>query len=176
MKSYHLSSDIIRICQNFSDLVVNTNVDEYAKRNQLNIEKIKQDIMIGKLAEWGVYFIYLDRGRKTISLPDMSVYSRRNKSFDPDLNWGLYKLHIKSQTSLSAKRYGDSWVFQSKDPLFEYSNEYDIVVGCRVDFYTDGAYVKIELEKPFKKLVFGEPKLSKFENNKKVVYLKDNDE
>lgn len=175
MKTYYLSSDIIKMCQNFADLVVNTNVDEYSRRNQTDTEKIKQDILIGKLAEWGVYFIYLERGRKTVSVPDMSIYNRRNKSFDPDLNWGLYKLHIKSQSSISSQRYGSSWVFQSKDPLFDFCNEYDIVIGCRVDYEEDGAVVKILLEKPFKNLNFGEPKLSKFGGNKKVVYLKDND-
>ena len=92
----------------------------------------------------------------------MSVYSKKNKSFDPDLQWGLYNLHIKSQILESATRYGDSWVFQTKDPLFEYSNDYDIVIGCRVSIERDGVCVDILLEKQFKKLKFGKPKLSKF--------------
>ena len=174
--SYYLDYDIYKMSQHFAEKVVDTNIDEYSKRNQSDIEKIKKDILIGKLAEWGVYFIYLERNRTKIDPPDMKVYNAWNKSFEPDLKWGLYNLHIKSQIAESSERYGDSWVFQAKDPLFGFSNEYDIVIGCRVSIERDGVYVGILLEKPFKELKFGEPKLSKFGGNKKVVYLKDNDE
>lgn len=176
IKTYSLSSDIVKLCENFSELSVGTNADEYAKRNQVNIDKIKYDILLGKLAEWGVYFIYLERNRKNISPPDMNIYSKYKKSFDPDLQWGLYKLHIKSQDEVSASRYGDSWLFQTKDPLFEFSNEYDIVIGCRVSLYNAGADVTIILERQFKILQFSEPKLKKLVNNKKALYLKDNNE
>lgn len=175
-REYYLGTDIYRLCENFADRVISTNKDEYAKRKQVNLNKIKQDIFIGKLAEWGVYFIYLKRGRKNVSVPDMNIYAKEHKSFDADLNWGLFKLHIKSQNFESADRYGDSWIFQSKDPLFDFSNEYDIIIGCRVgiDDFEIGAFVEIMLEKPFKSLTFGETKLSKFEGTKKAVYLKDN--
>ena len=176
LDNYCLDYDIYKMCQHFSQRVINTNVDEYAKRKQSDIEKIENDILIGKLAEWGVYFIYLERNRNNIDPPDMKVYNVRNKSFEPDLKWGLYNLHIKSQIAESSERYGDSWVFQAKDPLFGFSNEYDIVIGCRVSIEKDGVYVGILLEKQFKELKFGEPKLSKFGGNKKVVYLKDNNE
>ena len=125
MNKYFLDSDIVKLCDHFSDRVISSNLDCYAKRKQFNYEKIKQDIFIGKLAEWGVFFIYLKRGRVNIAPPDMNIYSKNKKSFDPDMKWGLFNLHIKAQTGESANRYGDSWIFQSKDPLFEYSNEYD---------------------------------------------------
>jgi hypothetical protein len=173
---YYVGSDIMTICESFADRVINTNKDEYARRKQSNIIKIKNDIIIGKLAEWGVYFIYLNRGRY-VAPPDMKVYPPENKSYDPDLLWGLYKLHIKAQTAESAFRYGNSWIFQSKDPLFEFNNEYDIVIGCRVsiDDFEKGSLIEILLEKPFKDLKFGNTKLGKFVENKKAVYLKDND-
>jgi hypothetical protein len=173
---YYLGSDILTMCEVFADRVVRTNKDEYSRRYQTNLEKIKKDIVIGKLAEWGVYFIYLTRGRY-LNTPDMQIYPKEHKSFDPDLQWGLYNLHIKAQTYESFARYGDSWIFQAKDPLFEFSNDYDIVIGCRVsvDDLERGALVKIMLEKQFKSVKFGETKLSKFYGNKKAIYLKDND-
>ena len=173
---FYLGSDILTMCEAFASRVVSTNKDEYARRKQSNLTKIKNDILVGKLAEWGVYFIYLQRGRY-LNTPDMQVYSKEHKSFDPDLRWGLYKLHIKSQTQESFVRYGDSWIFQAKDPLFEFSNEYDIVIGCRVslDDFERGAFVQILLEKQFKQIKFGETKLNKFNDNKKAIYLKDND-
>jgi hypothetical protein len=104
----------------------------------------------------------------------MNIYSAKEKSFDADLKFGLFNLHVKSQTSQSSFRYGDSWIFQSKDPLFESANEYDIIIGCRVSLNEDGAFVEIKLEKPFEKLVFNNTKLSKFNDNKKAVYLEEN--
>jgi hypothetical protein len=59
--------------------------------------------------------------------------------------------------------------------LFEFNNEYDIVIGCSVDINTEGVNVYIKLERLFKELTFGETKLSKFGNNKKALYLKDNE-
>jgi hypothetical protein len=177
INSYSLSGDIYLICSHFADRVVSTNKDEYAKRKQTDIEKIKNDIIVGKLAEWGVYFIYLTRGRINISPPDMNVYNKNDKSFDPDLKFGMYNIHVKAQTKQSADRYGDSWILQSKDPLFEYTSEYDILIGCRVTFsyLDDSTFIEIKLEKPASNLVFGETKLSKFKDNKKAIYLKDNE-
>jgi hypothetical protein len=173
---YYLSSDILTMCVAFADRVIESNKDEYARRKQSNLTKIKNDILVGKLAEWGVYFIYLKRGRY-LNTPDMQIYPKEYKSFDPDLSWGMYNLHIKAQTVESSLRYGNSWIFQAKDPLFEFSNGHDIVVGCRVsiDDFERGAFVEIMLEKQFKQLRFGETKLSKFGGNKKAIYLEDND-
>lgn len=107
----------------------------------------------------------------------MKIYTSAYKSFDADLNWGLYKLHIKSQTKKSEINYGTSWIFQSSDPLFKKSKDYDIVIGCTVDFLSeDECLVDIKLEKQFKKLIFSEPKLSKFTEGKKALYLRDNNE
>jgi hypothetical protein len=176
IKSFYLSSDIVKICQHFAERSYQTNIDCYALRKQTSPEKIKQDIMLGKLAEWGVYFIYLARGRQSICPPDLQVYDASRKSFDPDLHWGLYNLHVKSQTFESADRYGDSWIFQSKDPLFDKAGQYDIMIGCRVCFddCDGGCNVDIRLEKRFVDLVVAAPKMSKFNDNKKAVYLEDN--
>jgi hypothetical protein len=182
VKEYYLNRDIVRICEVFSSRVLHTNVDEYFNRNQTDTTKIWNDIFYGKLAEWGVYFIYLERGRTNIDPPDMRVYQPDKKSFDADLRYGLYNLHVKSQNYKSAVRYGDSWILQSKDPLFGYASEYDILIGCRVTTdenskdFIEGALVEIQLEKPFNKLKISKPKLSKFNGTKKAVYLKDNNE
>ena len=177
MNSYTLGKDIIFMCESFADKVIDTNLDEYSRRGQFNRQKIWNDIFYGKLAEWGVYFIYLKRNRLSVTTPDMKIYKGSRKSFDADLNWNLYKLHIKSQTSKSEKSYGTSWIFQSSDPLFKKSKEYDIIIGCTVEFFKeDECVVDIKLEKQFSKLIFSEPKLNKFSDNKKALYLKDNNE
>jgi hypothetical protein len=180
VNSYYLSRDIIKICEVFCSKVLHTNADQYYKRKQSDINKIWNDIFYGKISEWGVYFIYLERGRTNVTAPDMKIYSSKQKSFDADLCYGLYNLHVKSQNSESAEKYGDSWIFQSKDPLFASPTEYDIIVGCRVTLdesskdFIDGALVEIKLEKRFIDLNIGSPKLSKFSGDKKAIYLKDN--
>lgn len=173
----YVSYDIRIMCEAFADRVIATNKDEYARRKQSDIDKIRNDIVTGKLAEWGVYFIYIKRGRY-LDPPDMKIYYSWNKSFDPDLRWDVFNLHIKSQTIESSMRYGNSWIFQSKDPLFEFSNQYDIVVACRVSIeeYPDGGFIQIMLEEPFKNLKISDPKLSKFKGNKKALYLEENNE
>jgi hypothetical protein len=178
---YTLPPEIYIVCINFADQVVETNLSEYASRNQKNKQKIRDDILCGKLAEWGVYFIYLGRGRNSIEPPDMKIYSWEDKSFNPDLTWQLYNIHVKSQTKQSSILYGDSWLFQSKDPLFAYSGEYDIIVACSIDIRTcdifgsvESVIVEIKLEKPFKNLNFSKPKLDKLIGNKKALYLEDN--
>lgn len=182
VNQYYLPREIVKVCEVFASRVLYTNIDEYYRRKQTDSNKIWNDILYGKLAEWGVYFIYLERGRTNIDPPDMKIYNAWNKSFEADLKYGLFNLHIKSQTYQSAERYGDSWILQSKDPLFEHSNEYDIMIGCRVTTnitgkdFIEGALVEIKLEKPFDKLKVSKPKLSKFNDTKKAIYLKDNDE
>lgn len=181
ISEYYLGIDIYLLCENFANRVVSTNIEEYSKRKQIDTSKIVTDILYGKLAEWGVYFIYLSRGRTNISTPDMIIYPPYQKSFDADLTWGLYQIHVKSQTFESANKFGESWIFQAKDPLFVHPSEYDILIGCRVQIIRtngsiSGCLVEIRLEKPVKNLKINEPKMSKFKTNKKAIYLKDNDE
>lgn len=177
-RTYILPREIYILCKHFAFKSYATNEDCYSKRGQSDTYKIIDDITVGKLAEWGVFFMYLQEGRHNISSPDMNIYSIRNKSYDPDLKWGLYRLHIKSQTFESSERYGSSWMFQAKDPLFAKADDCDIIIGCRVhldNINDDTCLVEIQLEKPFCQLVIGEPKLSKFVNGKKAIYLKDNE-
>lgn len=171
---YVLPPEIYNMCKAFAEKVVDTNLDEYASRKQFDKQKIISDILIGKLAEWGVYFIYLEDNRR-LDPPDMKVYTADKKSYDADLRYGNYKLHIKSQTVESVRRYGHSWLFQTKDPLFVHSDEYDIIIGCTVCVYQDMCVrVELEIEKTFSAIKFEKPKLAKFYGNKKAFYLKDN--
>jgi hypothetical protein len=139
----------------------------------VDTNKILNDITIGKLAEWGVYFIFLDQGRHTITTPDMKIYLAKQKSFECDLQEGIHRLHVKGQTIASSNAYGHSWMLQAKDPLFEKSDSNDIIIGCSVD-WDEEAVVTILLEERFENLKIGEPKMSKFVNGKKAIYLRDN--
>ena len=67
------------LCSAFSNEVYQTNKDIYAQRNQNNESKVKNDIYIGKLAEFAVYNYLLSKG-KIVSAPDIMIYESKKKS------------------------------------------------------------------------------------------------
>lgn len=157
---------IYKQCEQFAEVVVSTNKDKYAKRNQYNVEVIQKQILEGKVAEWGVWLHFLSLD-KELSEPDMNIYSKNKKSFDADLTFEDLKFHIKSQNFQSMQRYGRSWMFQVEDPLFRNAEDNDWCVFCLLK----SRIVDIIIVEQFNKLVFGEPKLDKLKGIKKVVYL-----
>lgn len=172
-REIRLSQDILKMCEAFADMVLKTNQYAYAKRNQTDLNKIRNDIILGKLGEWGVYFRYIDQ-RRLLEPPDMKIYPINKKSFDADLQWNLYSLHIKTQSIDSMNRFGLSWMFEAKDPVLQMPNEYDIFVGCIATMGNkdNDPLVQIKCEIPFTEVIIGEPKLKKL-NTKKCIYFKD---
>lgn len=171
MLTKKISNDIITICRSFSEKCYLTNIDEYVKRNQTDFEKIKNDIFFGKIAEFGVYFILLEKGVKDISIPDLNIYNFKNKSFDADLKSKAIDFHIKTQTKKTSKIFGESWLFQKSDPLVLNPKSKDYFIGTQYD--EDTSEVKILLHKKAKDLKYDKPKLEKL-YNKTCVYLKNN--
>jgi hypothetical protein len=161
------------LCKHFAELVVNTNVYEYARRKQFNKSKIINDIFLGKLAEFGVYYILKQRGIFQVTPPDLRVYGKTLKSFDSDLQADGEFLHIKTQSKESSDRYGHSWVFQSNDPIVNNATPKDWFIGTSIYKPDDQWIVDIQIEKPANQLIFNKPILDKF-TNKTCVYLKDN--
>lgn len=166
-----LNHDIVILCKHFAELCYQTNIKEYYKRNQKDIEKIKKDISFGKMAEFGVYYILLEKGIDDLTIPDLSVYNYKNKSFDADLKCKNFYFHIKSQTTESASKYGSSWTFQKKDPFVLSPKENDYFIGTQID--ENKFEVKILLSKKANELKFGSPKLDKLVS-KTCIYLEDN--
>jgi hypothetical protein len=171
MKKKVISQDIINLCNNFAEKCCLTNVDEYSKRNQKDFNKIKKDIAIGKIAEFGVYFIFLEQGMSNISIPDINVYSSNKKSFDADLECNKINFHIKTQTIDAAKKFENSWLFQKNDPLVLKPQNNDYFIGTQYD--EENFEVKILLSKKAKDLKYNKPVLEKL-FSKTCVYLKNN--
>jgi len=133
MKTYATSIDLKTYlkCVQFSHDSIETNLDEYLKRNQDNPHKILNDIIVGKIAEFGVYQILKEK--YDISEPDLNVYCKNDKSYDSDLKTDLYDIHIKSQTIDQSKIFGKSWSFQKKDSLVHNPSDRDYIVLCLVN-------------------------------------------
>lgn len=115
------------ICQQFSENVVETNLDEYKRRRQFNKSKIIKDIYQGKIVELAI--------ARTIGCqdPDFNVYSSKKKSYSCDLKHNGMDLHIKSQHEDVSKKYGESWVFQRSDKLTYKPKESDHLIFALVN-------------------------------------------
>jgi len=73
-----------KLCSYFSEECAVSNVTEYRKRNQSNINKISKDIYYGKIAEILVFNYLISKGKKA-SPPDFMIYESKMKSFDADI-------------------------------------------------------------------------------------------
>lgn len=109
-----------RQCLLFASYSVATSINEYKKRNQLDVKKIELDIYNGKLAEFMVYNYLVSKGR-ILASPDLNIYQKYQKSYDSDLCVNGVKIHVKSH--VSNKLYPVSWLFQKNDPLIITHNE-----------------------------------------------------
>jgi hypothetical protein len=127
-----LLDDEINKCKKFADDVVHTNVDKYRERNQFNVDKIIDDIFVGKLAEYASYKFLLSKG-KQVQEPDVQVYSARRKSFSADLMDGTIHYHVKCMKKSAAERFGLSWSFQIEDKLVTRPSEVDVMILCEID-------------------------------------------
>lgn len=157
-------------CLIFSNSVVDTNIDCYTRRNQNNLFKIKQDILVGKLAEFATYRFLVSKGR-TVQEPDCQVYASNRKSFSADLTDGVNKYHVKCMKKETAARFGLSWSFQIEDRLTSRPEETDVLVLCEID----GTVVDIKTIVKANKVMelYTKPVLRKLWNIKKVLMWDD---
>lgn len=179
MESLKISIDpsIEARCQFFAENCVKTNIDQYKKRNQHNLERIIEQIKTGKIAEFASYIHFKKFGETTH--PDLSIYSACEKSFDTDLffeNHVLHRLHVKSQKKSESRRYGTSWVFQIEDPIMKnYESLDDIMVFSVVNDNYREVEIKViqKVSDLFKDVAFKEMKLEYLRNSKKAIYFDD---
>ncbi len=124
-KKFIISSEVFDKCTTFAKESVSTSADKYARRNQFDVEKIVKDIRNGKIGEEGVWAsvsqVYPD-----LSAPDHKIYSKKDKSWSPDLiaEKSALRLAVKSQDIDSSLAFGESWVFQ-----FGNGGKYDCDAG-----------------------------------------------
>jgi len=147
------------VCRLFAKACVDTNKDEYARRNQNDINKIVSDIYNGKLAEIMVYRLFKKKKHNPTAI-DFLIYDKDEKSFDADMLTTKHNVHIKSCKNDSP--FPNSWVFQPWDKLVVDPSDNDIIVlvvmgkknYCYIIPSTKAVY-----ESPVKKSL-----------NKKVIY------
>jgi hypothetical protein len=179
--------DVVR-CGYFADAQVPTSKITYAKRGQTNPDKIKRDIVTGKMGELGVHRAFKDEGYIT-SEPDFAIYKGRGKSFAADLMLAIgdepiQQIHVKTQSADSMKRYGLSWIFQyggnghgHVDPMFKgatHDNQYFIGASYSGDdTLTTTIHCAMRLRDVFACDLMKEPALDWLKNSKRAIYMRD---
>jgi hypothetical protein len=180
-----ISDEIYNKCVKFANESVSTNARKYANRNQFDVDKIKKDIRNGKIAEEGVYEV-VSQLYPYLSKPDHTIYSAKEKSWDPDLKDEAmkYKLAVKSQDIESEINFGRSWVFQ-----FGNGGKFDCDTGIfskDVDPNHYVSFISLNVPKRFgviqaivsvkwlhDKKLFKEMKKQSLRGNKVAVYYED---
>jgi len=178
-----ISEEIFNKAKEFAEASVSSSADKYARRNQFDVEKIKQDIKVGRLGEEIVYQ-ELVRYFPQLSKPDYNIYDANNKSWDPDLKDPILniKFAVKTQDVRSDQEFGTSWVFQynqnknydcDKEIFKETSNSF----VCFVSLNSPRRYATIRSIVKTSWLhennLFKNMKLEKLIGNKMAVYYDD---
>lgn len=164
-----LSNYYLKKCQDFANARIDGSKQLYAYRGESNIEKMKEDIVVGLMAEWGCYKWLKSLGLNP-SKPDMKIYEGRRKSYSADIFCNDLRIHVKSQSEKSSARYGLSWLGQKTDKLWSSPDNQDLVFFAQVS----GNVVKILGMVSAKDIVendlLKEPKVPKYRHSKVAIY------
>src|SRR5713101_8322115 len=178
-----ITPEMLEKCQQFATDSIGTNAKKYARRNQFDTDKIKQDITTGKLAELGVWQ-KVSELLPDLSEPDFAIYQKKDKNWSADLQSpsGI-RVGVKSQVIQSEINYGRSWVFQCRmgasydidtgifgnaDP-----NHYVCFVSLNVPKKIGELRAIVKVNWLHQKKLFKAMKLAKLQNNKVAVYWED---
>lgn len=142
----------------------------YKDSNQTNKQRITEDHRVSKLGEEAVRKVFLSHSFQ-VKGPDYEIYKGKQKSWESDLFIDDIGLAVKTQTRISANRYGLSWTFQCspqrKDPIL---NEPLAWVCFTV---LEKATVKVFPPFQIQELTFRNPKLAHLIGKKQVIYAED---
>ena len=146
----------------------------YEYRGESNISKMEEDIMVGTLGEYAIYQLLRQQGHKCTK-PDLKIYEKRKKSFDQDLIADDFKIHVKSQSLKSEKRYGRSFLFQRSDKLLTKPDTNDFLAITNVDLVNREVNVIGFINVPVmvKLGLIGECSVPRFRTTKVAIYIDD---
>lgn len=161
-------------CWEFAEKRINGSKNVYAYRGESNMEKMKQDIFIGLMAEWACYKYLKSKGIE-VSKPDMKIYTGRRKSYAADLMNDDLKIHVKSQGVVSAKRYGLSWLGQKTDRLWTSPDPDDYIMFTQVDGNEVEIKGVVKASDIVNNDILAEPKVPRYRDTKIALYWNDVD-
>lgn len=166
-----LPKDTIEKCHNFVLETMKTYKGEYDKRNQINIDKIEQDFLIGQIGVAHVDNYYTKLGYEVLN-----IKGEKGVNYEIGAYWGKNELiidsivyRIKTQSISMSQIYGTSWTFNldPRDPIL------DNPEGNMIFVLVDDVYKKFSanIYPPYKikELKFTDPKRKELLGKKKIV-------
>lgn len=158
-------------CVEFAEKQLQTSKHLYAYRGESNLDKMKNDIITGKLGEVAALKYLSDKGYRCTK-PDFEIYHGRRKSFDSDLKTKCgWNVHVKSQSAESQKKYGCSWLLQKSDSLVKAPSDSDIILMVSMEGCTAEILGTVLAEDLLRHGLFMEPKVPRYGVTKVALYL-----
>lgn len=188
-----ISEDMLNKCKKFGIDSVNSSLDKYASRHGFDISdpnaveraltKFSSDICCGKIGEELVFKKYLEK-IPGLTAPDYNIYSKKNKSWEPDLKDmdSNLTIAVKSQDIRSKLDNEESWVFQlgnkGKDTdkaIFNKSdgNHYVALVSLNIPKRFGEIKAVIKLSWIHNNNLFREMNIKELNGNKCAIYYDD---
>jgi hypothetical protein len=174
---FRVPAALIKRCKYFANASVGTTYKMWSHDNT-KMDKMKEDIIIGKLGECAISS-YLKMRGYAVNEPSFEVLYGRQKSFAADLviEPGI-KIHCKAQSEESVHKYGLSWLIQysdiRKDPIVEKANELDYLALAVVK---DDGIVEVlgifKVKDIVKNKMLKDPKVAWFHKTKRAIYWDD---
>ena len=124
---------------------------------------------MGSVGEYGVYK-HLQSNGIDVCKPDLKIYEARNKSFDADLFNDDVKIHVKSQSVASAKRYGNSWLLQRSDRVTKDPGANEYFAFTNVDGRDVTILGIVKCRDIIKKELLDECKVPSYRHSKYALY------
>jgi hypothetical protein len=116
--TYTIPDNIFDRCTNHAKVYSQSLVEKYSKRGQCNPTKIRQDMRNGLIGEVGAWvFLEKEYGRGSATQPYLLKLDGSNMRDDFYHNSDIIvndrlNIHVKTQESKQAERFGSAWVFQ----------------------------------------------------------------
>jgi hypothetical protein len=132
----------------------------------------EEDLWVGAMAEFAVYYYLREREHK-VNKPDLTIHTKKDKSYDADLVTESKFFHVKGQSLTSQKRYGNSWLLQRYDKIVKNPLPNHYIVPCSVDVEnrTVTIFGTISLSSIHRTDSFSECKYYLFQKTKVALYL-----
>jgi hypothetical protein len=132
----------------------------------------REDIVAGAMGEIAAY-LWLQQKGYEVGNPDFTIHKK--KSYGADLSDGEYFFHVKTQTTQSVEKYGESWILQKTDKLVSVPTAKHYLLLCVVHIDTGEVEIKSCVSGTIlaSKKAWGKPRLEWFQKTKVALYLAD---
>lgn len=178
-----ISKEQMERARQFARQRIDKSADLYKCRGEDKLDKMIEDIVIGTVGEFGVAKYLRSKGY-SCTRPDLNIYETKRKSFEQDLlcfeesdlsisEISPHKVHVKSQSVASSKRYGNSWLLQKSDSVTKNPGKDEYFAFTEVEGQNVTVLGIVRCEDILKHELYNECKVPWYRHTKHALYFKD---